>query len=87
MSYVKPSKQKELNRTEQEWEEILKEIDRDGNEEINFDEFIIAMDKVIHPETTHPKAENKIQPEEEKSKEPPEHQTTKEPDLGVAKIE
>lgn len=35
-----------------EWEEILSEIDKDGNDEINFEEFLTAMEKVIHPEIT-----------------------------------
>mmetsp|Transcript_542 Transcript_542/g.478 ORF Transcript_542/g.478 Transcript_542/m.478 type:complete len:93 (+) Transcript_542:966-1244(+) len=81
MKSVKRSKLKELNRTEQEWEEILHEIDKDGNDEINFDEFIEAMEKVIHPEANHPKAEEIFENKDEDVKQtlPPIHQNTNEP--------
>lgn len=50
----------------------MNEIDKDGNDEINFDEFIQAMEKVIHPEvtTTSKKTKEKIIDEEEKEEEP-----------------
>lgn len=50
----------------------MNEIDKDGNDEINFDEFIQAMEKVIHPEVTpvSKKSKEKINSEEEKEEEP-----------------
>lgn len=44
---------KGTKRTEKEWEEILNEIDKDGNDLISLSEFISAMEKVLQQEDTH----------------------------------
>lgn len=36
-----------LNRFEKVWMRILEEVDTDGNHEINYEEFVVAMEKVL----------------------------------------
>jgi hypothetical protein len=47
---AKLSKLGELNRTEEEWDEILNQIDEDGNDKIDVQEFVRIMEKVINPD-------------------------------------
>jgi Ca2+-binding EF-hand superfamily protein len=36
-----------LHRFEKVWMKILEEVDTDGNQEIDYDEFVVAMEKVL----------------------------------------